>query len=73
MYKSHLDQGFEIVKENLIRKQSLEQIHLTLKSRGYSENDIYLCFQAGLILVKDREDHGLQYNVVQKKESGHQA
>lgn len=73
MYKSHLDQGFEIVKENLIKKQSLEQIHLTLKSRGYSENDIYLCFQAGLILVKDREDHDLQYNVVQKKESSHQA
>lgn len=57
MYKGHIEPGIEIVKENLIKKQDLKQIHLTLKSRGYSENDIFLCYQAGLILFQDREKH----------------
>ena len=60
MFKYHLEPGFEIVKENLIRKQDLQQIHQTLKSRGYSENDIFLCYQAGLILFQDREKHEAQ-------------
>lgn len=53
MNSNHFEKGFELVALSLQFKRSVEDIHDTLKSRGYSEKDIYFCIQAGQILFRD--------------------
>ena len=55
--KNHFEMGFDIAASNFDSKISIEDIRLTLKSRGYSDYDIFLVIKGGEILSDDRMVH----------------